>query len=82
MPSCSFLDLERVCKALGLESGPAKKGTLWSGISPRTNAPIRPICIHTHAGGRDVPTGTLQKFVKELGFRNLHEFIEFLNQLQ
>lgn len=81
MPSCSFRDLERVCKALGLESAPAKKGTVWSGISPLTNAPIAPICIHTHAGERDVPTGTLRKYVKELGFKSLQEYTEFLSQL-
>jgi hypothetical protein len=81
LPSFSFRDLERVCKALGLESRPAKKGTVWSGISPLTNAPIRPICIHTHARGRDVPTGTLVRYVKNLGFENLHQFTEFLSQL-
>lgn len=80
MSSCSFRDLERVCKALGLESRPAKEGTIWSGISPLTNAPIAPICIHTHAGGRNVPTGTLQKYARELGFKNLKELTEFMNR--
>lgn len=81
MPTCSFHDLEKVCAALGLESRKAKKGTVWKGISPLTNAPINPIGIHEQAGGRDVPDGTLRKYIKELGFKTFEEFRAYLNSL-
>ena len=81
MPTCSFRDLARVCAALGLESRKARNGTLWKGISPLTNAPIDPICLHEHTGGRDVPDGTLRKYLKELGFKSFEEFRDYLNRL-
>lgn len=81
MPSCNFRDFEKVCAALGLESRMAKYGTVWTGISPLTRVPINPISIHKHAGGRDIPGGTLQKYIKELGFGSFEEFREYLNRL-
>lgn len=81
MPTCSFRDLERVCAALGLECRQAKKGTVWKGVSPFTGAPIAPISIHDHAGGKDVPDGTLGKYIKELGFKNIEQFRDYLNRL-
>lgn len=81
MPTCSFRDLERVCAALGLESRKAKHGTLWKGISPLTQAPIDPISVHEHAAGRDVPDGTLRKYLKELGFKSFKEFRDYLHGL-
>lgn len=74
MPTCSFGDLEKVCEALGLESRKGKKGTVWKGISPLTHAPIDPICIHAHARGRDMPDGTLRKYIRALGFKGFEEF--------
>ena len=81
MPTCSFRDLERVCAALGLESQKAKKGTVWTGISPLTHAPSNPIGIHQRAGGGDIPGGTLRKYIKELGFKSYEEFREYLKAL-
>lgn len=81
MPTCSFRDLARVCKALGLEQRRSRKGTVWSGISLLSDAPINPISIHARAGGRDIPDGTLRKYVKELGFKSLQQFRDYLNSL-
>lgn len=81
MPACSFRDLGRVCAALGLESRQSKKGTVWTGVSPFTNAPIAPISIHAHASGKDVPDGTLGKYIKELWFKNIAKFRDYLNRL-
>jgi hypothetical protein len=79
LPTGSFRDLGLVCKALGLESFPGKKGTRWKGIG--LNGQMVDICIHQHAGGRDVPDGTFTKYIKDLGFKNAKAFYDYLNSL-
>jgi len=81
LPTCRLLDVEGLLRALGLESRPSKKGTVWSGINPLTGSPIRPISVHCHARGRDVPNGTLNRYAKELGLGSLSEFMQFKNSL-
>lgn len=80
MPTCSFRDMASVCKALGLFSYQGKKGTIWKGISPLNNQPVN-FCIHEHASGRDIPVGTLDRYIKQLGFKNFDEFNRYLNGL-
>ena len=80
MPTCSFRDLAAVCKALGLTLSIGKKGVVWKGISPINKKPVN-FCIHEHAGGRDLPTGTFNSYIKQLGFKNYDEFKEYLGKI-
>jgi hypothetical protein len=79
LPTSSFRDFERVCKSLGLVSS-SKKGTIWAGINRLTGIPVF-ICIHKHAGGRDISTGLFDRYIKALGFKNAQEFYDYLNSL-
>lgn len=73
MPTCSFRELAKVCKALGLSSVQGKKEVVWKGISPLNNQPVT-FCIHEHAGGRDIAIGSFNSYLKQLGFKNYEEF--------
>jgi hypothetical protein len=77
LPTCSFRDLARVCKALGLTPYQGKKWVIWKGISPINNQPVV-FCIHEHAGGRDIAIGIFNSYIKQLGFRNFDEFNNYL----
>lgn len=72
--------MDVVCKALGLTSEQRKKGHMWTGITSIGTEPVR-IMIHDKAGGRDIPDGTFNSYVKELGFKNSQEFFDYLNKL-
>lgn len=80
MPTCSFRDLAKVCQALGFTATQGKKGVIWKGISPLNKLPIT-ICIHEHTGGRDIPTGTFNSYLKQLGFKNFDEFNDYLRKI-
>jgi hypothetical protein len=79
LPTCSFRDLQRVCQSLGLQSIQKKKGISWEGISPLNNEFVQ-IVIHEHAGGRDIPMGTLRKYIRDLGFKDFQAYMNYLNQ--
>lgn len=68
-----FSELIKICKALGLEQ--KKDSYVWKGIVE--GKPVR-ISIHLHSKGKDIPTGTLNQYAKDLGFRNAQEMIDFL----
>ena len=74
----TFANLRKVCKAKGLEMKKTKKSEMWKGIIDNE---YRTISIHAHAEGRDVPTGTFNAYIKELGFETAAEFTNFLNNL-
>ena len=78
MPVCSYGDLEKAMKGRGLKPKKAKKGVIWKGFV--SDKYVR-IAIHTHAKGKDVPTGLFNKYVKELGFASQKEFFYFLKGL-
>ncbi len=69
-----------VCKALGLKPSSGKNGTKWKGTSPLNDQSVV-IAIHEHAGGRDIPDGTLRKYLKDLGFKNIQAFNDYRNDL-
>jgi len=48
---------------------------VWEGIDPKGQ--YRQVSIHAHAQGRDIPSGTFNKMVKDLGFANEEEFYKF-----
>lgn len=74
MATCSFSDMERVCKALGLSN----KGYVWKGTA---NGGYRRISLHKHSGGRSIPTGTFHAYIKDLGFENVEEFNRFKDEI-
>jgi hypothetical protein len=80
LPTCSFRDIKRVCHSLGLEPVEKKKGVCWEGISPLNNQFIQ-IVIHEHASGKDIPIGTLRKYIRELGFKDFEDFLGYLNKI-
>ena len=80
MPTISFREFDEVCLSLGLEKKMSKKGHIWKGISPISNEYVR-ISVHLHSSGRDIPTGTLMQCIKELGFKDFHDFQAYLSKL-
>lgn len=74
MASCSYRDMEKVCKALGLKN----RGYIWKGTA---NGGYRRISLHTHAGGRNIDTGLFHAYVKDLGFESVDEFFRFLDEI-
>jgi len=70
--------LEQVCKALDLTCKQAKKGRLWTGL---INGNLVRIVVHPHSEGRDIASGTFNKYVKELGFNSEADFMGFLRGL-
>jgi len=74
----SYSDLDRVCKALGLEKKPVKKGHMWKGFA---NGKYVWIVVHHNNDGRDIPTGTFRQYVRKLGFNNPEEYFNFLKNL-
>ena len=51
---------------------------LWKGF---VKGEFVRIMIHKHSGGKDVPTGTFNCYVKELGFSTVQEYNEFLDSI-
>jgi hypothetical protein len=77
MGTCSFKDMQEVCKRLGLTCCPKKKGELWKGIDANGNLLI--IVLHIHAEGRDIPSGTFHQMVIALAFKDEQDFKNFLD---
>ncbi len=75
MATCKFSNLITLCRKLGLEEKKAKSGIIFTGM---INGKMVRICVHQHAGGRDIPTGTFRTYVKDLGFKNVDEFLKAL----
>jgi hypothetical protein len=67
MATSSFRDLEMVCEALGLKVKGTKKGVIYTGTA---NGKYCRISIHLHSKGKDIPSGTYQSYVKDLGFES------------
>lgn len=72
--TCSYGQLEKICKALGLKN----KGYVWKGTS---NGKYIRVSIHTHSKGRSIPTGLFHRYLKDLGFDSVEEFNDFLKEL-
>mgnify|MGYP000731242830 CR=1 FL=1 len=78
MSDRSFAGLERVLRALHFTPDRKKGGrVIWKGKNLRGNLEVIPI----HPKKHDVPTGTLSTIAKQLGFRNLDEYFDFLGKL-
>lgn len=75
---CSYRDLENVCRALGLSCKNTKKGILWYGT---VNGKYIRISIHIHQQGKDIPTELFRRYVKDLDFDSVDEFMKFLNEI-
>ncbi len=75
MATCKFSNLITLCRKLGLTEKQAKSGIIFTGM---INGNMVRICIHKHAGGRDIPTGTFRTYVKELGFKSVNDFLKAL----
>ncbi|MTI83615.1 MAG: hypothetical protein FH756_06855 [Firmicutes bacterium] len=65
----------KVCKKLGLQKRRMGNRFVWEGID--SHGQYRQVSIHIHAEGRDIPSGTFNKMVKDLGFSNEEEFFRF-----
>lgn len=74
----SFKELEEICKAKGLTLNARGNVRLWKG---NIDGRYARVCLHVHAFGRDIPNGTLNQYVKELGFNNLNELKEFYDSI-
>lgn len=76
MPTASFRDLERICRLLNLKSKQCKNGIIYTG---NVNGKWCRIIIHTHAGGRDIPTGLFIRYIKDLNL-SLEDFYSILSK--
>lgn len=74
----NYSDLDKVCKSLGLEKKPAKKGHIWKGFA---NGKYARIVVHNNNAGRDIPTGTFRQYVRELGFSSPEEYFDYLKNI-
>ena len=74
---CTFRNLIRVCLFLGLKPDIRKTCMIYKGYA---NGKYCRITIHKHSEGRDVPTGTLDSYLKELGVTN-DQFKDYLNKI-
>jgi len=73
MQQFTFTDIETIAKRLGLKN---VHGQVWEGIDAKGN--YRRTVIHTHVGGRNVPTSIVQSHVKNLSFNNVLDMYNFL----
>ncbi len=71
----TFRNLEKVCLSLGLAKKACKNGLIYSGIG--YNGEYSKIIIHKHAGGRNIPTGLFNRYVKDLGFQSTDDYFNF-----
>ncbi|MFZ5596547.1 MAG: hypothetical protein ACOY31_06000 [Bacillota bacterium] len=78
MGTCSFRVFVKVCEMLGLTQKKTGNRFLWEGIGK--NGDYCQVSIHIHAAGRDIPNGTFNKMVKDLGFSSECEFFDFYNK--
>jgi len=78
MGTCSFKIFVKVCKMIGLIQRKAGNRFMWEGIDRKGN--YRQVSVHIHAEGRDIPNGTFNKMVKDLGFASEEEFFVFYNK--
>ena len=78
MATAKYKELMLVCKGLALNCEQTKRCLIYKGMA---NGKYCRIVIHLHSEGRDIPTGILRKYVKDLGFNSVEEFREFLNKL-
>lgn len=74
----TYRELELVCKAKGLKCKAGTNGNIWKGI---LNGVYVKIAIHKHSGGRDIPTGLFNTYIKQLGFNSTQGYRDFLNNL-
>lgn len=77
MGTCSFREVREVCKRLELTCTQKKKGEDWSGLD--INGNFLSTILHEHAGGRDIPDGTIRTIVRQLGFSNEQDLKDFLS---
>ena len=63
---------------LGLTQRKAGNRFLWEGIDRKGN--YRQVSLHVHAEGRDIPNGTFNKMVKDLGFASEEDFFYFYHK--
>lgn len=77
MGTCSFRIFVQVCKKMGFEKKRTGNRFVWEGIDRQGN--YRQVSVHVHAEGRDIPNGTFNKMVKDLGFAGEEDFFEFYN---
>ncbi|KJS14829.1 MAG: hypothetical protein VR69_16290 [Peptococcaceae bacterium BRH_c4b] len=77
MGTCSFRVFIMVCKKMGLVQRKTGNSFVWAGIDPQGE--YRQVSIHVHVEGRDIPSGTFNKIVKDLGFANEEDFFKFLD---
>ena len=77
MGTSSFRDFEEVCRRLGLIKTITKKGETWDGLDNSGNY-LR-VSIHKHAGGKDIPTGTFRRMIRDLDFNDENDFRDFWN---
>ncbi|WP_157872728.1 hypothetical protein [Desulfoscipio gibsoniae] len=75
MGTCSFRVFIKVCKKLGLQKRKMGNRFVWEGIDHKGQ--YRQVSIHIHAEGRDIPSGTFNKMVKDLGFESEEEFFMY-----
>lgn len=78
MGTCSFRVFIKVCQKMGLTKKKTGNRFVWEGID--LNGNYCQVSIHVHAEGRDIPNGTFNKMVKDLGFSGENDFFNFYNK--
>jgi hypothetical protein len=71
-----YRTLINVCIRLGLDEIKKKKGIMFKGLD--SNGNIVSLVIHIHADGRDIPKGIFIRYIKELGFKSIDDYEDFI----
>ncbi|MGE5577631.1 MAG: type II toxin-antitoxin system HicA family toxin [Syntrophothermus sp.] len=78
MSDRSFTGLEKILQALGFIADRKKGGrVVWKGKNLHGDFEVIPV----HPKKHDIPTGTLSAIAKQLGFKTLNDYFDFLGKL-
>lgn len=72
----SFKDIKDICRRLNLSIRKSKNNFVLEGVDPNSNF-IR-ISIHWKADGRNLAKGTVSQIAKDLGFKDVADMHDFL----
>ncbi|MCL6478494.1 MAG: hypothetical protein K6T65_08755 [Peptococcaceae bacterium] len=72
----TFEDVEEICRRLGLSVRKSKNNYVLEGTDPDGN--FLRVSVHWKAGGRNLAKGTVNQIAKDLGFKDVADMRDFL----
>ncbi len=72
----TFEDIREICRRLGLSIRKSKSNYVLEGTDPEGN--FLRVSVHWKADGRNFAKGTVSQIAKDLGFRDVADMRDFL----